>query len=368
MKNLKLDILQVHQSIGTIFVSKIKPSDLLSMSKVDRRRIEEDDEFLGIQRELRKDKVIQIQNYLSSVDATFPNSIIVNTTSDFIISESDEYLELAINDNTFTIIDGQHRVEGFRDQNLDEFELIIAIFKDLKVDQQANIFSTINSEQTKVDPSLNLNLELNSKAYTPKKMMIEIAQSFNYDKDSPWFNSIKMLGSKTDGIISLSSFVKPLLEITYPEKDYYLIRNELMETPNEFPSFDSFNYKVDRYLFWDLYRNRDFNSVYKILFNFFNAMKVLLNQDWLNKKSLLNKTTGYTAMIKLFRVISKEGFERGDLSYEFFFHYLEPISEMNGTITSEIYGTSGTKAQRELFNKMLKTLANNGSSQITGVI
>lgn len=358
MKNLKLDILQVHQSIGTIFVSKIKPSDLLSMSKVDRRRIEEGDEFLGIQRELRKDKVIQIQNYLSSIDATFPNSIIVNTTSDFIVNETDNYLELTIDDDTFTIIDGQHRVEGFRNQNLDDFELIIAIFKDLNFDQQANIFSTINSEQTKVDPSLNLNLELNSKAYTPKKMMIEIAQSFNYDKDSPWYNSIKMLGSKTEGIISLSSFVKPLLEITYPEKDYYLIRNELIESSNEFPSFNDLNYKVDRYLFWDLYKSRDFNSLYKILYNFFNAMKVLLNQDWLNKKSLLNKTTGYTAMIKIFRVIAKDGFNNGDLSYEFFFHNLEPLSEMNGTVTSENYGVSGTKAQRDLFNEMLKTLAN----------
>lgn len=360
MSTLKLNILKLHQSIGTIYVSKIKPSDLLSMSIVDRRRIEEDDEVLGIQRELKKDKVIQIQNYLSSIDATFPNSIIVNTTQNFVVNESETELELTIDDNTFTIIDGQHRVEGFREIDLDNFELLIAIFKDLKIDQQANIFSTINSQQTKVDPSLNLNLELNSRAYTPKKMMIEIAQSFNYDKESPWYNNIKMLGSKTNGIISLSAFVKPLLEITYPEKDYYLIRNELMINEKEFPAFSDLNYKAERYLFWELYKRKDVNSVYKILFNYFKALKVILDKDWLNNKSLLNKTTGYNAMIKLFKDVSRKGFENGNLSYEFFFQLLRPLAEMNGTISSENYGASGFKASNELYYEMKKTLANNG--------
>lgn len=360
MSTLKLEILKLQQSIGTIYVSKIKPNDLLAMSVVDRRRIEENDEILGIQRELKKDKVIQIQNYLSSVDATFPNSIIVNTQSNFVVNETETELELKIDDNTFTIIDGQHRAEGFREIELEKFELLIAIFKDLKVDQQANIFSTINSQQTKVDPSLNLNLELNSKVYTPKKMMIEIAQSFNYDKDSPWYGNIKMLGSKTRGIISLSAFVNPLLDITYPEKDYYLIRNELMSNEKEFPSFLNLNYKVDRYLFWELYKRKDINSVYKILYNYFNSLKVILEQDWLNNKSLLNKTTGYNAIIKLFRDIGKNGFENSDLSYNFFFNKLKPLSKMNGTITSENYGASGTKATNELYYEMKKTLANNG--------
>ncbi|MDD4683913.1 MAG: DGQHR domain-containing protein [Bacteroidales bacterium] len=356
MRTIKLNILKLHQSIGTIYISKIKPSDLIAMSVVDRRRIEEDDEILGIQRELKKDKVIQIQNYLTSLDATFPNSIIVNTKQKFIVNENENELELEVNDETFTIIDGQHRVEGFRGIELDNFELLIAIFKDLENDQQANIFSTINSQQTKVDPSLNLSLELNSKIYTPKKMMIEIAQSFNYDKESPWCNNIKMLGSKTDGIISLAAFVKPLLEMTYPEKDYYLIRNELKSNEKEFPSFSSFSYNVDKYLFWELYKRKDVNSTYKILFNYFNSLKTILDKDWLNNKSLLNKTTGYNAIIKLFCEVAKKGFKEGELSYDFFLKQLKPLSKMNGTITSENYGASGIKASNELYDKMKEIL------------
>lgn len=163
MKNISLDIIKVFQPIGVIYVAKISPDLLLQMSTVDRRRIVEDDEILRIQRDLRPEKVAQIRNYLSSIDATFPNSIIVNTTSNFVISETETKLNLEVNESTFTIIDGQHRVEGFRENALVNFELIIAVFKDLRIEQQANIFSTINSQQTKVDPSHNLNLELDSK-------------------------------------------------------------------------------------------------------------------------------------------------------------------------------------------------------------
>ena len=356
MNTIKLDVIKIKQPIGEIYIAKINPNDLLSMSIVDRRRIEEDDEILGIQRELKKEKVSQIRSYLSSIDATFPNSIIVNTTSKYIKNKTNTTLELYMNDDSFVIIDGQHRVEGFRNNNILEFELILAIFVDLETDQQANIFSTINSQQTKVDPSLNFNLELNSNVYTPKKMMIEIAQSFNYDEDSPWYKSIKMLTAKTKGIISLSAFVKPLLELTYPEKDYYKIRNELKINEKEFPSFSNFQYDIEKYIFWEFYKRKDFKSIYKILYNFFNAIKILLDKDWLNEKSLLNKTTGYNAMIKLFKEISVFGIQKGDLSYNFFFQNLEPIKKLNGTINKDNYGTSGFEASKTLYNDMKSLL------------
>ncbi len=363
-RTIILDIIKVVQPIGTIYVSKISPCILLEMSSVDRRRIEDDDEILGVQRELKKDKVSQIKKYLSSVDATFPNSIIVNTTSENIVSESPNSLEIKIDENAFTIIDGQHRVEGFRDNQVDNFELLIAIFIDLKIDQQANIFSTINSEQTKVDPSLNLHLEINNRVFTPKKMMIEIAQSFCLDPKSPWHNEIKLMGNQANpGIISLSAFVKPLLSLTYPEQDYHLIRNHLIESDNRFPNFEDFNYKSDRYIFWSFYTQKDTASIYKILLNYFQSLSVLLESDWLNYKSLLNKTTGYNAIMKLFKDVSQEGLREGRLSYDYFFSKLEKLSSMNGTINSSNFGASGTKASNELYDEMKKTLANNTYNQ-----
>lgn len=357
MTKITLDIIKVKQPIGTIYVGKISPSLLLQMSTVDRRRIVEDDEVLGIQRDLKPEKVTQIKNYLSTIDATFPNSIIVNTTGNYIINESETQLNLEVNDSTFTIIDGQHRVEGFRENVLDNFELIVAIFKDLRIEQQANIFSTINSQQTKVDPSHNLSLELDSKVYTPVKMIIEVAQSFNFDKESPWVNNIRLLGNGNKGIISLSAFVKPILNLVYPENDYYLIKNELTKIDEgKFPTFDNLNYKVDRYPFWEFYKRKDQKSIFKILFNYFKALKVILEKDWLNSESLLNKTTGYNAIMKLFKDLFLVGLEKGDLSYDFFFNKLNGLKNLNGSITSENFGASGLKASNDLYIEMKKNI------------
>lgn len=351
MNKISLNIIKISQPIGEFYISKISSSELLEMSFVDRRRIENNDEFMGIQRELKQTKVNQIKNYLKSIDATFPNSIILNTTDAFVINETNDTLELKIDPNTFTIIDGQHRVESFRDNPVVNFELIISIFKNLELHEQANIFSTINSQQTKVDPSLNLNLELNSKVYTPRKMMIEVAQSFNYDKESPWFNNIKFGGSSYNGFISLSAFVSPLLDLTFPENEYYQIRNALLANENvsDLPDFGISN---ERYIFWIFYKRKESHIIYKILYNYFNAIKNLLPDDWLNENSILNKTTGYNAIIKLFKDIANEGIRSNNLSYGFFYNRLNYIHRFNGQINTDYFGASGLQASNELYKQL----------------
>lgn len=360
MPTINLNIIKAIQPIGQIYVAKIDPALLLKMSTVDRRRILENDEALGIQRDLRPEKVAQIKKYLSTINATFPNSIIVNTTSEFVKSESENILELEVSDSTFTIIDGQHRLEGFRDNDVPNFELIVAVFKDLNIGQQAEIFSTINSQQTKVDPSHNLSLELDSNVYTPIKMMIEIAQSFNFDAESPWYNNIRLLGSGTKGLISLSAFVRPLLDLTYPDKDYFLIKNELTKNIKIFPLFDIFDYKPERYIFWDFYKNKDDKAIFKILYNYFSALKTILYSEWLNPDSLLNKTTGYNAQIRLFKDLFIIGIKEKRLTQSFFFEYLSGLEKLNGSINSQNYGASGQKASMDLYYDMKKnTILNN---------
>ncbi len=356
-KTIRLKSIKVHQSIGDFYLTSIDPQNLLEMSRVDRRRIENEEEVIGIQRELKPEKVRQIKKYLSTNKATFPNSIILNAENKYVVNTSDDYIELEVNENTFTIIDGQHRLEGFRDNPISNFDLIISIFIELENDEQAEIFTTINSQQTKVDPSHNLHLELESKLYTPVKMMIELAQAFSYDKESPWFNNIKLMNNSNKGMISLSAFVRPLSAFTFNDNDYYLIKNILDKSPKEFPSFNELNYDNKKYIFWDFYKNKDFNSTYKILYNYFKALSIVLNKDWLNEKSLLNKTTGYNASMKLFKDLFNEGINQNDLSYDFFFSKLSRMNRLNGQINSEQFGASGYKASNDLYNEMKKNIS-----------
>lgn len=356
MKTIELHTIQVKQPIGLFYVTKISYSDLLAMSKVDIRHITEDDEILGIQRELKGEKVNQIQKYLTTVFATFPNSIIVNINSADIVSSTESSLTINANDDTFTIIDGQHRLAGFEDYKGGDFELVLSIFVDLDTPQQAEIFTTINSEQTKVDPSLNVNLELDSKFYTPRKMMVEISQSFNLAKDSPWYNGIKMLGGGNEGMISLASFARPLFGLTYRESDWYIIKNRLMTCGLEQPNFDDFNYDISKYIFWEFYKNHDSASVYKILNNYFSAFQSIFQSDWMNEKSILNKTTGYNAMMRLFKDLIPLGFREKRLTYDFFANVLSPLAKLDGTINAKTYGSSGLYSTNQLYKDFVDTL------------
>lgn len=357
MNTISLNTIKVQQPIGDFYITKISYSDLWAMSKVDRRHITNDDEVLGIQRELKNDKVIQIKKYLTTVFATFPNSIIVNVSSSNIVNKTDGVLTLKVNDDTFTIIDGQHRLAGFDNYKGHNFELVLSIFVDLDISQQAEIFSTINSEQTKVDPSLNVNLELDSKYYTPRKMMVEIAQSFNYAKDSPWYNSIRMLGGGQNGFISLSSFARPLFSLTYRESDWYIIKDRLITKGETEETFDDFSYDVTKYLFWEFYKRRDSASVYKILNNYFSVLKNIFQQDWMNEKSILNKTTGYNAMMKLFKDYIPVGLNENRFSYDFFWEKLSSLSKLDGSIKAENYGSSGLYSTNQLYKDFINILS-----------
>ena len=357
MSNLRINVFPVVQPIGTLYIGKINYSDLFSMSVVDRRHIISDDEVLGIQREIKEDKVKQIKKYLTTSEATFPNSIILNVKNENVVSNTGSVLELKQKDDTFTIIDGQHRLAGFEDYQGPDFELIVTIFIELRIDQQAEIFSTINSQQTKVDPSLNVSLILDDRYFTPRKMIVEIAQSFNYDRESPWYNSIKMLGANRDGFISLSAFARPLFELTYPERDWYLIKNAVTVAKNK-PADFSFDkdYSMVRYPFWPFYKNGDSASVYKILTNYFLALSNILSDDWLNADSILNKTTGYNAIMRLFKELVPACIESHSFSYEFFFRMLSPLEKLDGSINSYNYGTSGTYSSNQLYKDIKEAL------------
>lgn len=354
--NIKLTVIKAIQPIGCFYLAKISSQELLGLSAVDRRHITDEDEVLGVQRPLKKDKIQEIKRYLTTQNATFPNTIIVNVDKSNVVSESETEIVLKRKEDTFTIIDGQHRLFGFEDYLGKPFELLLTIFIGLGSDLQAEVFSIINSRQTKVDPSLNINLELSDKTYNPRKVLVQIAQSFNYDKDSPWYNNIKMLGSQSDGYISLSAFVKPLFNLTYPEKEFYYIKNRLNKSYPDFPNLNDIEVDNMRFPFWRFYVSRDSSVIYKILLNYFNAIREILSGDWLNPDSLLNKTSGYNAMMRLLSSVLLIGLQNKRLSKDFFLELLSPLSDMAGTITPERHGTSGLYSANSIYRDMISLL------------
>jgi len=103
-----INVLKLRQSKWDIYIGKINAKDLYRMSRADIMSINETGKgYDGVQRELDKSRVSSIEDYLESLDATFPNSIILNIDKKYVIDRNDNMLEIEVTPNTFSIIDGQ---------------------------------------------------------------------------------------------------------------------------------------------------------------------------------------------------------------------------------------------------------------------
>ena len=105
---------------------------------------------------------------------------------------------------------------------------------DLTVAEEAYIFSTINSNQRKVDPSLIYDLFDVSTNRSPQKTAHEIARVMNSSTSSPFYNRLKMLGKKASGqdkaSLSQGTFAKSILMLISkkPDEDARLFYGRLL--------------------------------------------------------------------------------------------------------------------------------------------
>lgn len=376
MNDMYIEVIEVQQPIGTFYISKIDGKKLYNMAKADIREIKNGNDYLGIQRNLDRQRVRSINDYINTVRSAFPNSIILNLNKDHFISIEENRLHMNINPETFSIIDGQHRLAGFdEEQKLKgKFELVVAIFIDLDIEDQAILFSTINSEQKRVDPSFKYDLESYISVKTPRKVVRDIALAFNRDQDSPWNGKIKMIGKKDElteePIITLKAFAEPIIDLIYNDKeDMYRLRDELYEYKDknklkdnylikETINFERYKYASERYIFWKFYNTDREDVIYRILINYFNVLKELLCKDWCNNESILNKTTGYNAIMKIFSYIYKDAYINKDFSVDFFRKRLYRLNILDGQITSDKFGGSGQISTIKLYKEMKEIIDN----------
>jgi len=61
--------------------------------------------------------------------------------------------------------------------------------------------------------------------------------------------------------------------------------------------------------------------------------------------------------MKLFKDLYADGLKSNNLTYDYFFKRLSPLSKMDGIITSENFGASGFKASNDLYIEMKKNIS-----------
>lgn len=312
---INIKCIEANQPIGLMYIGVIDSEDLEKITFADVRRLREGTEnrevedYIGIQRKLdsRREKIIG--KYVNLVDATFPNSIIISVSSEHAeYIKNEGVLKLEYKDDIAKVLDGQHRIAGF--QNYEgkrgTFELIVTIYVDMELEDQAIVFATINKEQKNVSNSLVTDLFAFAESRSPQKTGHNIARALNKKQGSPFFDKIKILGTaeSSNETITQSTFVDSILKYITRDKqsdrDFYR-RNKKNEN-KKLPHIDE---KESKRLFLRNIFIDDTSDIKiaQILWNYFCVVQQKWPTAWNipANNNILNKSTGFIALMRFFK-------------------------------------------------------------------
>lgn len=408
----EFNFIKINQPIGEYYLGSIQASKIVSCVDILRRKDSKD----YVQRDENKDRIESIAKYCEDPDATFPTPIILSIDSNKInINESTNKIDFDDNNIIGQIIDGQHRVLGIRlaikKQFTDgEFDLPVIFMLDLEAWEKAYIFSTVNHNQKQVPSSLIYDLFslINMEYRSPYATAHVIAKTFNTDNASPFYGKIKMLGKRTSVKELLSRMSsKDLRDIMkeaavniekisenddpnslikqFSEDDFkkisklesvkelskkeqlsqgtfvkYILKYLISKDPQE----DEIRIKQNKKLepnpslpLREYFINNEDDTIYKILFNYFSAFQDVYEKEWDDtQNSLLTRSIGFGAMIRILVRILDIAFENNDLRKEFFLPIIRKFYNKKVRFTITSHTSAGLETS--LYNQMLNVLNN----------
>jgi DGQHR domain-containing protein len=325
--------------------------------------------YLGIQRPLSASRVNDLNKYVNFVDATFPTSIIIAIDQRCVVFDSksntmtvSNHIGEGLDDSILyrqiaRVLDGQHRIDGLSSFAGEKFDLTVTIFVGIDIAQQAQIFSTVNLEQTKVHKSLAYDLFALASSRSPQKTCHNVVVALDNDEDGPFFQRIKRLGVATEGRyaekITQSTFTESL--IVYISRDPKVDRDRLLRGQKlGRPTAP----ELDLYPLRGFFIEEDDISIAEIVGNYFSAIRERWPIAWSydGRGLILNRTNGFRAMMRIFgsmyRYVSRPGIVvRSEEFYSVFRRARIEDSEFN----TENF-PPGTSGESKLFRRLEQEL------------
>ena len=335
----KLTLVEITQPIGTFYMGKMIASDLIGIKHVKRLQ-----EGNGVQRLLKTDRVKSIALFCEDPDATFPTPVILSVESKDIttLSNKDGILQIEFDETKkiAEVLDGQHRIEGIENSNIVDLELPIIVMFDLTEAQKAYVFSTINGNQERVNPSVIYQLFELSPDRSPYKTCHEIARALNSDANSPFFRRLKMLEKReyNTETISQNTFVTSLCKLITitPKEDAIRIKRNETVLANPSLAFSKYFYA----------KPENDAIILKILLNYFSAARNVFAVEWNDTNNyILTKTVGFSALMEALNTLVPMGEKKGTLSQSYFekvfIQFCVLLQDKNLKLTSECFSSSG---------------------------
>lgn len=356
-KWIEFDCLKVEQPIGTFYIGSIPCNDVFEVASADVHRIDERDieRYVGIQRELKQKRVTEIAEYVENIDATFPTSIILAVDKEnAVYNPKKRTLRIRRDDDVAQIIDGQHRIAGLKNFG-GVFELNVTIFVDMDLQDKAMTFATINLAQTKVNRSLVYNLFSFQKARSPQKTCHQIARLLHSEEGSPLRGRIKLLGRATGEdfqFITQATLVKSLVSYISlaPDKDRNAIRRK-----KPLPEFTDAEW--EQMIFRQLWIDKQDDHIATIVWNLFDAIAKRWPEAWNESERgfVLNRTTGFTAAMRLLGPLYRERAKNNKLSVSAISSVLNSVELEYNDFTTEEF-KPGSQGSTKLFRLFMDAL------------
>lgn len=326
-------VIPVRQPVGTFYIASVPAEELVEISYADVRRLASEqrdvERYLGIQRPVSPSRIKQIRDYLGSPDASFPSGVILavdercaeyNPQTGMLslfpyaptAEEREDGLEPIPTGKIAKVLDGQHRLAGFLDEDENwtfdfedgrPFDLNVVIFVGADIAQQANIFATVNLAQTKVNRSLVYDLQELAKSRSPFRTCHKIAVALDDLEDGPLYKRIKRLGVKTPGrtgeTITQASFVENLVKFisVNPMRD----RNVLLDGGKLHRATEE---ELRVTPFRNMFIKKNDLDIAEIINNYFTAVRDKWPESWnaVNTQgNLLPKTNAFSALMRYLR-------------------------------------------------------------------
>jgi DNA phosphorothioation-associated DGQHR protein 1 len=337
---LEVPAISVSQPIGEFFLCAIPASALLdvtySIPASMRREGGMFAKMMGNQRVKSNARGKQIGAYIDEEESTFPNTIIlsVNYFEDGSYAEDDTVrwyakngdrgsfmLTIPSNKKLASIIDGQHRLEGFNNVQKPErltMQLPCAVYINLPRAYQAKIFATININQKRVDKSLAYELfgyDLNDSSadrWPPDMLGVYIARILEGKNGSPFQGHIKLAlldedegapaskGEPGNWEVSIACLVEGISRLLSdkPATDRSALASGTINDRRKLP--------IDGAPLRNLYVDCQDKTLLDLISAFFSVAKELL-WNGQPEKSFITRTVGVLATFDVFREALKAG-------------------------------------------------------------
>lgn len=246
----------------------------------------------GFQRKLDESRCEEIAKYIDNKEGSIPTAIILSAQpeAEFERNIVNKTISFKKDPRAFLIIDGQHRVWGYRKAKND-IRVPVIIYEGLSRVEEAKLFIDINENQKKVSEALILDVkQLLQKETEDELIMREIYDKFIINKDSalnPYIN----IGENERGNISRITFYNALNQ---------LINGVLQKYDNQVK--------------------------FEIINNYLKALKYSFTSMSRELDNAIGKTVVFQAAINIAEFIITYTYRvYGKLNYESFCKVLEPI-------------------------------------------